>query len=306
MTQLGEKEAVDLDVVSWLSRCTLDIIGLAGFGYTFDALAGNGAPNELLSAFSTIFGASSPSALVTMLNLVVPGFRHVVRTLHTSVWSGTVLTRVQPTERNRQRKNALSVMMRIGEQLLAERKAAATLEAAQGEKITDSRARDLLSLLVRANTAANPRERLSDADVLGRECVTGISTILSDAGAEIPTFLLAGHETTSSLLSWILFELAANPDTQARLRAECRKLSLPTGGAPRDADRLAALDKLPQLDAVVRETLRLHAPAASTLRTAQQDDILPLSRPFVDTKGVEQTTISYAPCPFATALRATK
>jgi hypothetical protein len=53
-------------------------------------------------------------------------------------------------------------MTRIGTQLLTERKAAAELEAAQGEKL------DLLSLLVRANTAANPRERLSDADVIGR------------------------------------------------------------------------------------------------------------------------------------------
>jgi hypothetical protein len=59
-------------------------------------------------------------------------------------------------------------MTRIGAQLLAERKAAAALEAAQGEKLADSRARDLLSLLVRANTAADPRERLSDADVLAR------------------------------------------------------------------------------------------------------------------------------------------
>jgi hypothetical protein len=78
------------------------------------------------------------------------------------------LTRAQPTAYNRQTKHALSVMTRIGTQLLTERKAAAELEAAQGEKLADSRARDLLSLLVRANTAANPRERLSDADVIGR------------------------------------------------------------------------------------------------------------------------------------------
>jgi hypothetical protein len=78
------------------------------------------------------------------------------------------LTRAQPTAHNRQTKHALSVMTRIGAQLLAERQAAAVLEAAQGEKLADSRARDLLSLLVRANTAANPREQLSDADVIGR------------------------------------------------------------------------------------------------------------------------------------------
>jgi hypothetical protein len=41
-------------------------------------------------------------------------------------------------------------------------------DAAQGEKISTSRARDLLSLLVRANTAADPRERLSDENVLAR------------------------------------------------------------------------------------------------------------------------------------------
>jgi hypothetical protein len=37
-----------------------------------------------------------------------------------------------------------------------------------GEKISDSRARDILSLLVRANISANPSERLSDEEVLAR------------------------------------------------------------------------------------------------------------------------------------------
>jgi hypothetical protein len=73
-------------------------------------------------------------------------------------------------------------------------------------------------------------------------------------------------------------------------------VSLPADGAALDTPVLSALDKLPLLDAVVRETLRLHPPAPSSLRTAQQDDTVPLSRPFVDTKGVEQTAISYALC----------
>jgi hypothetical protein len=52
-----------------------------------------------------------------------------------------------------------------------------------GEKISDSRARDILSLLVRANTSANPRERLSDEEVLARSscfiCFMHILTILN-------------------------------------------------------------------------------------------------------------------------------
>jgi hypothetical protein len=43
-----------------------------------------------------------------------------------------------------------------------------SVEAAMGEKISESRARDILSLLVRANTAANSRDRLSDEEVLAR------------------------------------------------------------------------------------------------------------------------------------------
>jgi hypothetical protein len=43
-----------------------------------------------------------------------------------------------------------------------------SLESAQGEKIAHGQSRDLLSLLVRANMASDPRERLSDADVLAR------------------------------------------------------------------------------------------------------------------------------------------
>jgi hypothetical protein len=83
----------------------------------------------------------------------------------------------------------MGVMRRIGTSLIAERKAEAMfvaafpsprlvpalmriqcdrLEAAQGEKLATSRARDLLSLLVRANTAADARQRLSDEDVLAR------------------------------------------------------------------------------------------------------------------------------------------
>ena len=46
------------------------------------------------------------------------------------------------------------------------------------------------------------------------------------------------------------------------------------------------LNSLPYLDAVVRETLRLHSPVPFTIRVAMQDDCLPLSEPFVDRKGV--------------------
>ncbi len=45
------------------------------------------------------------------------------------------------------------------------------------------------------------------------------------------------------------------------------------------------LNSLPYLDAVVRETLRLYAPVNATLRTAMEENILPLENPVRDQNG---------------------
>jgi hypothetical protein len=99
---------------------------------------------------------------------------------------------------------------------------------------------------------------------------------------------VAGHETTSTLLTWIIYELALHPDVQAALRTECRGSPLPMhpeGNAPLVADELTALDKLPLLDAVVRETLRLDAPVTNTDRVPIHDVVLPLAEPVRDAHG---------------------
>lgn len=95
-------------------------------------------------------------------------------------------------------------------------------------------------------------------------------------------------------MSWITYRLSFNPDIQSRLREECRENPLPTGirgNGPLTSEELALFDKLPLLDAVVRETLRLHAPIAETAREATQDDVIPVSRPYLDAQRVEHNSI---------------
>lgn len=64
----------------------------------------------------------------------------------------------------------------------------------------------------------------------------------------------AGTDTTSNALSRILYLLGLHPDAQSKLREE-----LIEAGAPDNLD-YDLLDRLPYLEAVCRETLRLHAP----------------------------------------------
>lgn len=62
-----------------------------------------------------------------------------------------------------------------------------------------------------------------------------------------------------------------------------------------DTPSMDELVALPYLDAVVRETLRVHAPVPSTVRIAMKDDILPVDTPFTDKYGVLHDGIKYVP-----------
>ena len=73
--------------------------------------------------------------------------------------------------------------------------------------------------------------------------------------AQINTFILAGTDTTSNALARILYLLALHPDVQDRLREELVGAGAPDGDLEYDV-----LDRLPYLEAVCRETLRIFPP----------------------------------------------
>jgi cytochrome P450 len=69
----------------------------------------------------------------------------------------------------------------------------------------------------------------------------------------VVTLYFAGHETTAKLLGWTLWRLARHPDVKTRLQAELAGLT--------QAAEAAAPGRVPYLDAVLKEVLRLHPPA---------------------------------------------
>jgi len=81
---------------------------------------------------------------------------------------------------------------------------------------------------------------------------------------EIVTFMLAGHETTATALTWTLYLLAQNPSV-----AECfyQELDMVLGAEPA---RLEDVPRLPYASAVFQEGMRLYPPALAFARKAIQ------------------------------------
>ena len=78
------------------------------------------------------------------------------------------------------------------------------------------------------------------------------------------TLFVAGHETSANALAWAFYLLAQHPHVARELLAELdRELK---GEPPTATD----LDRLPYLEQVVKETLRLYPPAPSANRIARE------------------------------------
>jgi len=81
----------------------------------------------------------------------------------------------------------------------------------------------------------------------------------------IGVIFAAGHETSTNALAWTLLLLAEHPDTAADL---CDELALVLRGEP---PTVADLAKLPLLDAVVKESLRILPPVPLHPRVVAED-----------------------------------
>ncbi|KAI0267583.1 cytochrome P450 [Russula aff. rugulosa BPL654] len=255
------------DVCMWLNKVTLDIIGLAGFNYAFDtlhSLAEEKRTNDIYWAIQSSASHALSPGPVFFIQLLFPMLRHI------------------PTRGSRLRSRDYKKIQRTGSQLIQDRKSAVRAECdANGSSAVGRQhvgGHDLLSLLIKANIAADMPEsmRMSDTEILSLTIMTYI--------LEVPTFLLAGHETSSTAVTWMLFALACHPTVQAKLRAELRT-------CPTDSPTMEQLSSLPYFEGVVREALRLYAPVPETWRIAMHDAEIPLQRPFTDKEGVSRGTV---------------
>lgn len=122
--------------------------------------------------------------------------------------------------------------------------------------------------LIQRKRAKMEKDELEDVDI----CSIAIkSNLFNEEGLinQLMTFLGAGHETTGSSLTWAVYLLCIYRDAQEKLRKEIRE-NLPSVDSPEGITSVD-IDRLPYLNAVCNEVIRLYSPVPQTMREALHD-----------------------------------
>lgn len=212
---LASKSSNDdsIEIMSQMSRVTLDLIGSAGIGEDFDTIH---KENYIASLYEKITDPNrGPMVFFFLIMVYLPPF--LVERMY-----GTRYARVATSIR-------------------ALRSEVQKIVAAKKQSSDKKNQKDIIAVIMRSGDFSD--EYLCD---------------------QLLTFFAAGHDTTASALTWTLYLLSLHPEIQDRLREECKKLV--GDRTTMDAD---LLDKLPYLNAVCNEMLRLYPPVPVTARQAQ-------------------------------------
>ncbi|KAF6748100.1 cytochrome P450 [Ephemerocybe angulata] len=263
VTQQVSQGKEEIDMLEWMTRTALELVGQSGFGYSFDTLDPDGEQHQFGLSLKNLFRSiSKPGILLARLfifpyvvSLGSPRFQrafvdalpwkalHIVRDM-VDVMHNTSLEIFEATKRSLDKVDG-------------------------GSEKRDGK--DIMSILLKANMAASEEDKLPEAELL----------------AQVSTLTFAAMDTTSNALARILDILTHHQDVQDKVRQEVTNAHLERGG-DLDYDTLTAL---PWLDAICRETLRFYPPVPILSRQARKDIILPLSEPIQTIDGKEVSEI---------------
>ncbi|KAI1097501.1 cytochrome P450 [Jackrogersella minutella] len=161
-----------------------------------------------------------------------------------SAWFSVRLVRILPWKMNQVFEQAGSTLRRVCNQLVRDKREA--IRKNEGDNV------DILSMLIKS-------ENFSD-------------TSLCD---QLLTYLAAGHDTSALSLTWACYLLALDLARQDTLRSEVREALASAQSSPGyELDIPSTLERLPFLNGVLNETLRLYPSIPVTIRVAARDTYL--------------------------------
>ncbi|KAK9475520.1 cytochrome P450 [Dipodascopsis tothii] len=224
-------EEITMNAPDFLSRLTLDIVGETSFGVSMNALSDEN--NSIVAAYSAI---SNPvdTPLIFALNSFIPGFSTL------------------PLAANRMIARNKKVVADFCEKIVLDKRDAFLREqmdaAKEGKKVDrNKRSPDVLSYFVRDES---------------------YEWSVNEITNQMMVFLVAGHETSATAMTWAFLRLCQHPELQERARKEIRE-HFPNGIA--DIQTQDDLDKLVFITHLTNEILRIHPPIPITVREAYED-----------------------------------
>jgi cytochrome P450 len=132
------------------------------------------------------------------------------------------------------------------------------------QEVEENRSRSILALSLRDTESLTPQ-------------------LLSEMSDQVRTFLFAGHDTTSSMLQWLIYELSRTPRALKAVRDELDEILGPQtdpksicASLVQDGQNL--ISRMHYTNAVIKETFRLHPPA-STVRMTEPGTGFSISTP---------------------------
>ncbi|KAF8688543.1 cytochrome P450, partial [Rhizoctonia solani] len=244
-----------VDLFKWIHLISLEIIGqavLSGIGHSFGILEGN-VP-DYLAASRDVF------ALISEMWYLHPFIAFLTRLGPASFRRAVVEHIAHPPAQKL--KDVADTMHNTATEIMKNKK-----EALENGTLDSGVAagKDMMTGLLKRNLASAPQDRMTEEELM----------------CQVNGLLFAAHDTTSSALSCTINLLAEHQEVQAKLRDEIRG-AYRSHGKNLDYDQL---NSLPYLDAVCRESLRIHAPAPLVVRIAAKDWTLPLYYPIKSKDG---------------------
>ncbi|KAK2163276.1 hypothetical protein NP493_1469g00025 [Ridgeia piscesae] len=141
-------------------------------------------------------------------------------------------------------------------------------EALKQRSAGDDRSVDLLQLMINAHKEEGSKMTPDAEDESYEKCrEMGLTEDLMISQAVI--FFLSGYDTTASMLAFLAYNLALNPDCQDRLIREIDDIV-------KDSDTIDhdMISQMTYLDMCVQETLRMYPPIIRMVRIAKNDIVL--------------------------------
>ncbi|KAI0633713.1 PAH-inducible cytochrome P450 monooxygenase PC-PAH 4 [Trametes polyzona] len=257
--ELAAAPEADSNVNNWLSRTTLDIVGQAAFEYDYGALDENDQSPISKAYHGILQDAQFQQPKAVFL------FRALWDHLPEPLLRMFQYLPVHPFPRM---LNLRRLFSEYGKKILKDKN-----PEVDTERQTNSK--DILTILVKASKAADAKMRLSDEEIM----------------ADMYMLTLAGHETTASTFTFLLYELAQHPEYQRRMRDEIREARARLTARGGVDFTMEDLNNMPVCMNAIKETLRHHPILTYLPRLAAKDDIIPLAHPIVTTTGETITEI---------------